>query len=285
MALGEGWADDEEIQGISAAWAVAQEAQAFLPASGQTNHRLEVAALPFDYPGAGEQQVTPEINGQRLEAKRLSPGWGTYAWEVPAAILKQGLNDLRFTFDRLDAPAEVLPGNGAIGGTGVQAPVSIEVNSGGPADFAFITLGAETYAVDASDHRPGYNVALVDAESGKLLERRGFDTTPAGSQAEASALAAFIEGASQGTVVAVALQGDGTVHLTGEAVAAFHSIGGQADPRDTAGWSHAIIGVKGAAPGSAMEAAGPDNGWLRAAPDWRTLGVAVDTIQWQQTGP
>jgi hypothetical protein len=31
-----------------------------------------------------------------------------------------------------------------------------------------------------------------------------------------------------------------------------------------------------------MEAAGPDNGWLRVAPDPRTLAVAVDTILWEQ---
>ena len=35
----------------------------------------------------------------------------------------------------------------------------------------------------------------------------------------------------------------------------------------------------------ALEAAGLDDGWLRVAPDRRTLGIAVDTIRWQQTGP
>ena len=66
-------------------------------------------------------------------------------------------------------------------------------------------------------------------------------------------------------------------------MAAFQAIGGQADLRGTDSWSHAIIGVKGAAPGTAMEAAGPDSGWLRVAPDRRTLAVAVDAIVWETT--
>jgi hypothetical protein len=71
--------------------------------------------------------------------------------------------------------------------------------------------------------------------------------------------------------------------LTEEAVDALGSIGGQSDPRGSNDWSHAVIGVKGAAPGTVMEAAGPDSGWLRVAPDRRTLAVAVDTILWEQT--
>ena len=62
------------------------------------------------------------------------------------------------------------------------------------------------------------------------------------------------------------------------------TIGGQVDPRGTTGWSHAIIGVKGAAPGTALETAGADNGWLRVAPDRRTLAIAMDKITWEQVG-
>jgi len=43
-----------------------------------------------------------------------------------------------------------------------------------------------------------------------------------------------------------------------------------------------IIGVKGAAPGMAMEVAGPGDAWLSVAPDRRTLAIAVDSILWEQ---
>jgi hypothetical protein len=288
MALGEGWAAAEEIQGASASWAVDQGARVFLPAIGATDYRLSVTGLPFDYPDAPAQQVTPYINGQKLEQVTLAPGWSTYTWDVPAEYMHQGLNDLRLEFERLDAPFEVLPGSGVIGATGVQAPVAIEVNSGGPADFAYITVGDAITkgdgekTEDGSVHRPGYNVAVIDAETGELLDRRGFDTTPGGSETEAQALADFIDDVAEGQIVVVALQGDGAAHLTEETVAALHTIGGQADPRGTTSWLHAIIGVKGAAPGMALEAAGADNGWLRVAPDRRTLAIAVDKITWEQ---
>jgi hypothetical protein len=243
-------------------------------------------AMPFDYPGAEEQAVTLWVNGKRIERFTMPAGWTSYSWAVPATLLRSGLNDVRFEFDRLDAPAEVLPGNGAIGATGLQAPVAIEVNSGGPADFAYITVGTGDEAQDGSVHRPGYNVAILHPQSGKLLDQQGFDTTSGGNEAEAAALADLISALPEGRIVVVALQGDGAVHLTDEAVAALRQIGGQIDVRGTTGWSHALIGVKGAQPGTALEVAGPENGWLRVEPDRRTLAIAVDALSWEEAdGP
>jgi hypothetical protein len=290
QALGEGWSRDEQIQGAAAQWAVTQGAQFFLPSGprrtmavdGPDSHQLQARLLPFNYPGADMQTATLYANGHRLETQELSPEWGEYTWLVPSAVMREGLNDLRLEFGRLDAPAEVLPGSGAIGGTGVQTPAVIEVNSGGPADFAYITVEGDGGSEDGSVHSPGYNVAVIDARTGRLLQRQGFDTTSDGSQAQAAALAAFIEAIPEGRIVAVALQGDGAANLTAEAVAAFAAMGGEADPQGSSGWSHAIIGVKGAAPGTALEAAGPENGWLQVAPDRRTLAVAVDVVRWEQ---
>jgi hypothetical protein len=282
MALGEGWAEAEEIYGASANWAVAQGARVFLPATAGSDYSLTIASMPFEYPDAGEQGITLQVNGQRLERRGMSPGWTTYSWQVPAGLLRPGLNDVRFEFDRLDMPAEVLPGDGNIGATGIQAPVAIEVNSDGPEDLAFITIGTGDGVEDGSLHHPGYNLAVIDPRSGKLLDRHGFDTTPGGSESQASALADYIASVTEGQIVVVALQGDGTAHLTGEAAAAFHEIGGQADPRGTTGWSHAIIGIKGVAPGTALEVAGPESGWLRVAPDRRTLAIAMDSLLWER---
>jgi hypothetical protein len=197
------------------------------------------------------------------------------------------LNDLRLRFSRLDAPAEVLPLDGAIGQTGSRAPVPIEVNSDGPANIAYITVGdAESgEAVDGSEHRTGYNLALIDPRNGKLLEKRGFDTSAAGAASEPALLAEFLAGVPEGWIVVAAMQGDGAAHLSEDAVAAFRSIGGDADLRGQTGWSHALIGVKGAAPGTALELAGPTNAWLRVAPDQRTLAVAVDALTWERSSP
>jgi len=285
MALGEGWAADEQIQGASANWAVEQEARVLLPSAAGTDYRLTVRALPFDYPDAKVQTMALVANGHRLEPVTLAPGWAEYSWEVSAQLLEQPINELRFELDHLAAPADVLPGNGAIGTTGVQAPVAIEVNSDAPADLAYITVGEGDQAKDGSVHSPGYNVAVIDRKSGRLLNQQGFDTTPGGKPGQATALADFIAGIPAGRIVVVAMQGDGAAGLTDAAVAAFRTIGGQANPRGTAGWSHVIIGVKGAAAGTALEAAGPGSQWLRVAADRRTLGVAVDTLLWEPIGP
>jgi hypothetical protein len=281
MAFGEGWSGVEEIQGASANWTVAQGAQVFLPSASATDYRIGIKALPFDYPGAEPQHVGLAVNGHSLEQSALTPGWGDYSWVVPARYLKQGLNEVAFDVGRLDAPADVLPGSGRIGGTGVQAPLAIEVNSGGPGDFAYIAVGEGHGTKDGSVHRPGYNVVVIDPQSGALLARQGFDTTPGGGDLEAAALADFVAAVPAGQIVAVAMQGDGASRLNADAVAALHTIGGEADPRGSSGWSHAIVGVKGAAPGTALEAAGPDQGWLRVAPDRRTLGIAVGKIWWE----
>ncbi len=289
QALGEGWSGDEDIQGATARWAVAQGAQVLLPSGargttameGPASYQLHARMLPFDYPGAEVQAVTLYANGHRLETQNLSPGWGDHTWSVAAAVMCEGLNDLRFEFGRLDAPAEVLPGSGVIGDTGIQTPVAIEVNSGGPAGFAYIGIEGDSGSQDGSLHSPGYNVAVIDARTGGLLQSQGFDTTPEGSEAQAAALAAFVEAIPEGRIVAVALQDDGAANLTAEAVTAFRAIGGQADPRGSSGWSHAIIGVKGAAPGTALEVSGPENGWLRVESDRRTLAVAVDVVRWE----
>ena len=279
MALGGGWGEAESIQGTSAKWAVEQGARMFLPSDSGQAYRLTVTALPFTYPGAKAQTIEIVVNGLNLsEQRELSPGWATYSWDVPADLVREGLADVRLEFGRLSSPADVLPGDGMVGSTGLRAPTAIEVNSGGPEGFAYITIGDSE---DGSLHQSGYNVAVVHPETGKVLALRGFDTSPSGSAPESAALSAFIEGVPEGHIVAVALQGEGNAHLSDSSITAFRSIGGQADPRELGG-SHAIVGVKGAAPGSALEAAGPGNGWIRVAPDRRTLAVAVDVIQWEQ---
>ncbi|MBN1660814.1 MAG: hypothetical protein JXA93_20635 [Anaerolineae bacterium] len=282
MVVGEGWAGAEVVQGATARWAVAQEAQLFLPSAPGSDYQLGVGMLPFDYPGAPEQGARLIVNGERLMRVRVAPGWNVYRWDVPEEALRAGLNDVRLEFDQTEMPGRVLAASGAIGSTGVRAPVPIEVNSGGAAGFAYITLGEAGDEVDGSVHSPGYNVALVDARNGRLVERAGFDTTPTGSEAQAAALAEYLWAIPNGRIVVVAVQGDGGARLTDEAVAALGTIGAQQDLRGTEGWSHAIVGVKGAAPGTAAEVAGPEGGWLRVAADWRPLAAAIDSLRWER---
>jgi len=56
-----------------------------------------------------------------------------------------------------------------------------------------------------------------------------------------------------GTIAAVAVRDEASMHLSEPAVQALRSLGLQGDLRDRYRWSHAAIGAKGLAPGQALE--------------------------------
>jgi hypothetical protein len=161
----------------------------------------------------------------------------------------------------------------------VTSPVEITVNSAGlhAGDFAYITVGGQ----DASTHRRGYNLAVIDPRSGAVVDRAGFDTWA--NQYESQDLADFVAQIPEGHIVAVAVKDDGAAHLTTAAVRSLQTLGATTDLRGTAHFSHAILGVKGAVPGSALEASGGGNSYLHVGrnPDDRTLSVAVDYVDLQ----
>ena len=101
----------------------------------------------------------------------------------------------------------------------------------------------------------GYNVAVLDPRSGAVAERDVFDTFV--SRTESARLAEFIARIPAGWIAVAAIRDDGVAQLTDDAVQAFRTLGGRVDPRGTLFVSHLLIGVKGAAPGTAVEAFGP----------------------------
>lgn len=282
MYQGPGWSFDEEIAGASAVWAVEQGATLFFPLREVAPHRLTFRAWPFAFAGAAPQEVTVLVNGRAVGRVVLAPGWGEYTLDVPAEALRYGLNRVAFRFAHLDAPRDVLPPVRAIGTTGVESPVDIdiEVHSAGAegGKFAYVTVERGRRRVDASAHRRGYNIAVLDPKTGDLLEARGFDTWA--NPYESQALARFLAQVPEGYIVIAAVQEDGARHLTEEAVHALRSIGAGEDMRGREGQAHAVIGVKGAPPGTALEEVGGPSAYLRLGrnPDSRTLGAAFDWV-------
>jgi hypothetical protein len=282
---GEGWHDDEQLFGATANWASARQARLFLPVrfdGPAPAYRLSLRAHPFTYPGAPPQTMRALLNGQAVGAPvTLVADWKTYQFDVPAGVAASGLNRLTLEFDWTARPRDVLPADVHIGQTGIQAPRDIEINA--TADFAYITLTDDAGASeDASAGRRGYNVALVDPHSGRLLAQRGFDTTA--NAYEAGRLAQFVDGAPVGTIVIAATRGPATAYLTDEAWAALQTVGAGQDPRATPGASHAFIGVKGALPGQAAEVIQAGGAYLRIGrqPDRRELAAAIDWVRLQR---
>jgi len=276
---GAGWHDDEVIFGASANWAAATEAEVFFPLRELSDYRLSLRIAPFSYPGAPPQSVQVMLNGQPLgELQLLSEGWQVIELSLPAEAVRLGLNRLRLRFARVERPRDVLPGETAIGTTGVATPVDIEIDAA--PDHAYISIYDEAGAkTDASAGRRGYNLAVLDPRTGHLLEKRGFDTWA--NEYEAQRLAEFVAQIPDGRIVVVATKGDAGLHLTQAAVAALRSLGARADLRSAAGQAHALIGVKGAPPGSALELVAAPNAWMRLGrnPDRRLLAAAVDWVR------
>jgi hypothetical protein len=272
---GEGWAGNEEIFAATANWATATEAVLFFPVRGNGDRRLSVQIAPFSYPEMPAQSLNLSLNGRPLpEPFSLHEGWQTIELLLPESYLQPGLNRLRLYFAHTAQPRAVLPVNRAIGQTGVETPVDVEINSGG--EFAFMTVGFGEVAVDASAHRRGVNVAVVQPESGEVLAHKGFDT--AANEFEAVAFAEFIAGVAEGDIVLIATQGlDATAFFNDATASALDSIGLSAD---TLTPPFSAIGVKGAAPGTALTALGEGTAYLRlgANPDTRNLAAAVDRV-------
>lgn len=98
----------------------------------------------------------------------------------------------------------------------------------------------------------GLNVVVFDGGSGQILNSQNFDTN--GSSANSDAFAAFIENLPVGQFVAMAVEDDAAASLTERARRACRMLGGTGADRLAFRGSWAMVGFKGAAPGSAQEA-------------------------------
>jgi hypothetical protein len=202
------------------------------------------------YSPAEGQTLQLEANGQLITGLDMAPGWHDYQISLPQDALQQGLNELWLRFGQV-VPAQqgqVTPR--AIGTTGTSSPVNLVVQSAGQevGDFGLVYVNGK----QVSPNQRGYNVVIVDPETGAVRATTSFDThlDPGASQA----LAAFLHDAPIGSIVAVAASDEASRFLGQDAVDALRLIGASGDLRDRFRWGHAILGVQGAAAGSALEA-------------------------------
>lgn len=163
-------------------------------------------------------------------------------------------NELRFLHRYQVRPDVARSAAYRIGTTGVLSPVDIEVISAGRDQGPLVSVRVNGHEVVELPRR-GYNVVALDDGDGHVLWTENFDTFR--SKAESRRMAERISVLPPGTIVIAAVKTDGGGQLTAEGVAALRSVGGQEDLQRTLWLSHALIGVKGAPPGSAVEAAGP----------------------------
>lgn len=239
LYFGEGWGAIPDRRGDRTdhyVWGQRQDVQLLVPLAGGPQ---EVTMQLF-VPGEG-QRLTVRVNDWQSDPLPLPSGGGEYQLTLPPQAVQVGLNQVYLHFDRLYPLASLAAGE--------DGPfVSLLVESAGQevGDFGHIYVDG----LDVSPNQRGYNLAALSPQG--EVQIASFDThlDPGAS----GALAAFIAALPQGHIVAVAAADEASMNLSEEAVAALRAIGGAGDLRGRFRWSHAIIGVKGAEPGSALEA-------------------------------
>ena len=278
--LGEGWYENETIQGRSAVWAgkAGPRARLFLRADGDGPYRLVLRSLSFSYAGAPPQTLQVKVNGRPVgERQVIGPQWQDLVFPIPPGVTRDHTNVIELNFAWVARPRDVFEGQWFIGKTGVRLPVDVELTAFAEGAY-MVTIDDEGHRTDVSYGRRGYNLTVLDPRTGEVLAKTGFDTFA--NVYEAQKMAQFIAEIPEGAIVLVATKDDAGRFLTDEAVAALGTLGSKVDLREYPGQFHVLVGVKGAAPGSAAEVVGTPSAYLRLGgyPDFRTLGIAVDSI-------
>jgi hypothetical protein len=267
----EGWDRDEVIGGERANWANRASARIIFPIRELSDYRLTIRALPFVYPNAPAQTLELVVNDQPIQRFDLRAVWENYSTTIPARVLRIGMNDLVLRFAYAARPRDVLPPNFAIGTTGVSSPVEIVARSAGVASI-------QVNGREVAPGKRGYNVVVLDPQSGAVQSARRFDMVE--DRAESRAMTDFLMQVPAGHIVVIASQGDVAAGLGDRTVEQLRTLGAQIDVRQTAQRAHVIIGVKGAPRGSALEQTDDAAAIVAVGRslDTRTLAAAVSGI-------
>ncbi len=246
LNLAEGWGRPTDLdRGLSGyRWVQRREARLLVHLNGEA----QVMSLRAFCPARG-QALTIIFNGRRLDPIELDQGWGEYELEVPGGYVKAGLNELRFRFAHLFPIEDYRLASYFIGGTATISPVGITVESAGQevGDLSHIYVDGR----NVSPEGRGYNLAIIDPQTGAVEATASFDTHL--DEGASRAMADFMASIPEGRIVAVAVRDEASRLLGEEAVQALRTIGAEGDLRERFRWGQAIIGVKGAQPGQAME--------------------------------
>lgn len=143
---------------------------------------------------------------------------------------------------------EILHPGMQIGTTRTLTPVDIIAISGGGNTYLQEHLWVN--GKDVSPHKRGYNVVVIDPQTGAVEFTGNFDTWMYLS--ESNRLTGFLQNLPDGKIVAATVSDEASASLAGSAHYAMQDLGVRSFPKNW--WSHAFIAVKGAGSRSASEA-------------------------------
>jgi hypothetical protein len=211
---------------------------------------LRAALRPLRAQTGVEQWVSLTLNGTPVTRTGLD-NTTTLSATLSGPLRQAEPNVIALELEYRRSAAALGPAH-RLGATGVTVPVDAVVRSGGQpyGDTASIRVGMG----EVAPNRRGYNLVALEP-SGAIRGRASFDTFE--DPMASGALATWVRALAAGTIVLGAVKDEASEQLDAEAVGALATLGVRGDLRGRRRESHAFIGVKGAPPGSALEALGP----------------------------
>jgi hypothetical protein len=101
-----GWSGDEQwMDGkLSVVWAQGFASALRLPFTHQGNYRFFLHLYPFMPKGPACQRIDTRVNGIPAARLHLEQGWHWYELKVPEKAVREGINNVQFSFDRAESP-------------------------------------------------------------------------------------------------------------------------------------------------------------------------------------
>lgn len=237
-----GRAQDDNA-GFGFRWATDSNARMWLPLE---NKNYE---LTFRLRGARpEQKIRLHVNGAKVADWSVADAWGEYKTQIPAGALRDGLDELVFVSETV-AFDNAARDDRTIGGTGVASPVDIAATGAGYDGGKF----GEIY-VAGQNRIPstrGYHLVAIHPQSGNIDAVGAFDTFE--DRQASQRLADFVAALPQGEIVAGVAIDEASNAFTNKAFTALQTLGIGGDIRTQFRAGHAFVGIKGIAPGQAVE--------------------------------
>jgi hypothetical protein len=251
LYFGEGWGLLTPDQPLAAQRKVVR---LLIPFTGETRRLTLRMRLPEGMQ-PGTQTVFLETNGWQSPPQTMGQEWQAYTFDLPADLIRSGLNDLYLHF------AEVisLPEPHRISTSNPEVTVLSAGQEVG--DFGHIYVNG----YEVSPNQRGYNIAIIQLAnpSGESIRTANFDTHchPASDpdcRPYASAkLVEFVDTAPPNALIAISAADEASANLSEEAVLALQAIGATGDLRGCFRCSHAIISAAGQPDRKAIEALDP----------------------------
>lgn len=191
------------------------------------------------------QKLSVRIGGETIGEVTLSSEWKTNAVQIPGRMVHSALTRLVFSTVLGQPTAEVR----AIGDTGVVSPVDIVATGAGFDAGRFGEIYVAGKSIVSSQR--GYQLVAINPTTGTVDSTGLFDTF--GDPGESTRMLRFVQSLPRGEIVAGVGTDEVSRNLQADAITALRELGVESDLRSQFRVGHAFIGVKGAAPGTALE--------------------------------